>query len=195
MFEPLAKAFVAPLNHVLAQAPWARQRLAPFAGKTAQFRVFPFDYRVTVRADGLVDAAPESLPADTTITLTPPTALRYFAGDETASTEVKIEGDTAFAQEIAYLARHLRWDFEEDLSKVLGDVAAHRVGQSIRDVNAWLTEAGNNLAENLRDYWAQERPLVASREMVDHFNKDVDQLRDDVERLEKHISKLTPPTR
>ncbi|MES2353355.1 MAG: SCP2 sterol-binding domain-containing protein [Pseudomonadota bacterium] len=181
---------MAPINHVLAQAPWARARLVAFAGNTARFRLFPFDYRITVTADGLVEPALVDGPIDTTITLTAPVAVRFLAGDESAQQEMKVDGNTAFAQEIAYLSRHLRWDFEEDLSKVFGDVVAHRTGEGVRDLNAWLSEAGNNLAENFRDYWVQERPLVASREAVEQFIRDVDQLRDDVERLDKRIDKL-----
>ena len=190
MLPPLATAFVAPLNHVLASAPWAQARLAPFAGKTALFRVPPFDYRVTITADGLLQPAPSDRAADTVISLTPPVALRILAGDATAEREAKNEGDTALAQEIAYLAKNLRWDVEEDLSKVFGDVIAHRIGQTARNFNAWRIEAGTNLAENFRDYWVQERPLVASREAVEEFNRAVDQLRDDVERLEKRVERL-----
>ena len=190
MLPSFATALVAPLNHVLAKAPWAQARLVPFAGKTVLFRGLPFDYRVTITADGLTEpAAPDRAP-DTSITLTPPLALRILAGDEAARQQAKIDGDAALAQEIAYLTKHLRWDVEEDLSKVLGDVVAHRIGQTARDLNAWRVDAGRNLAENFRDYWLEERPLVASREAVEAFNRDIDRLRDDAERLEKRIEKL-----
>jgi ubiquinone biosynthesis accessory factor UbiJ len=192
MMNPFGAALVAPLNHLLAQAPWAQERLAPFAGKTARFSVFPFDYRVTVTADGLVMPASGDYLPDTTITLPLAVAMRFMAGDETARQQAHIEGDTAFAQEIAYLSQHLRWDFEEDLSKVFGDVFAHRVGQTVGGLSSWATGASANLAENVRDYWVQEQPLVASREAVQQFNQEVDQLRDDVERLEKRIKKLSP---
>jgi len=189
MLEPFAMSFIAPLNHILGQAPWARERLTPFAGKTVQFLAFPFDYRVTVTADGLGQPAGSAQSVDVTIAVTPATAMRFFRGDAAAQTEAKIDGDMAFAQEIAYLARHLRWDYEEDLSKVFGDVAAHRAGEAVRGMSSWLTEAGNNLAESLRDYWVQERPMLAAPEAVEQFNRDVDQLRDDVERLEKRLDK------
>jgi len=190
MFTLLTKALVAPINHVLAQAPWARERLSPFAGKTVRFCLFPFDYRITVMDGGLAQPASADGVIDTTITLTAPVAVRFMAGDESAQQEMKVDGNTALAQEIAYLSRHLRWDFEEDLSKVFGDVVAHRTGETVRNLNGWVSEASHNLAENFRDYWVQEQPLVASREAVDQFTRDVDQLRDDVERLAKRINKL-----
>jgi ubiquinone biosynthesis protein UbiJ len=193
MFPPLDAAFAASLNHVLAGAPWAQARLAPHAGKTIALRVFPFDRRLTITADGRVTPAPRSSEADMVMIMTPPIALRMLAGDEAARQQAIIEGDTALASEVAYLAQHLRWDFEEDLSKVFGDVVAHRVGQTARDLNAWGVQAGRNLAENFRDYWVAERPLLAPRIAVEQFNRDVDRLRDDVERLEKRVAKLTDP--
>ena len=52
--------------------------------------------------------------------------LRLAARDETAFRDVQMTGDADFAAEIAFLAKNLKWDVEEDLSKVMGDAAAHR---------------------------------------------------------------------
>jgi ubiquinone biosynthesis protein UbiJ len=38
------------------------------------------------------------------------------------------------AAEVAWLADNLRWDIEEDLSRVLGDVPAHALAQAARRV-------------------------------------------------------------
>lgn len=190
MLPFVAAALVAPFNRLLARNPWAPPRLAAFAGKTVELRVFPAHSRLRVTAEGFAEPAGNELAADTTIILTPALALRIAAGDDSAREQATVEGDAAFAQEIAYLARHLRWDLEEDLSKVFGDVLAHRLGESARGLNRWRIEVGNNLAENFRDYWVQERPLVAPRGAVEQFNRDVDRLRDDVERLEKRLGKL-----
>ena len=43
-----AALFVAPINHLLRAAPWALEKLKPYAGKTAAFEVFPLTYRYTV---------------------------------------------------------------------------------------------------------------------------------------------------
>ena len=41
------------------------------------------------------------------------------------SPPVKIEGDVQLAAEIGWLAENLRWDMEEDLSRLIGDAPAH----------------------------------------------------------------------
>ena len=48
----LVSSAVAGLNHLLADAPWARERLAPFAGRTAVFSVKPVDIGVGIDNDG-----------------------------------------------------------------------------------------------------------------------------------------------
>jgi ubiquinone biosynthesis protein UbiJ len=51
-----------------------------------------------------------------------------------AMPEVRIEGDVQFAAEVNWLVDNLRWDVEEDLSRILGDVTAHRVCELARTV-------------------------------------------------------------
>ena len=48
-------------------------------------------------------------------------------GIEGLSGHLRIDGDVMVAAAVADVARHLRWDIEEDLSRVVGDAAAHHV--------------------------------------------------------------------
>jgi ubiquinone biosynthesis protein UbiJ len=47
---------------------------------------------------------------------------------------VRVEGDVQLAAEVNWLVDHVRWDLEEDLSRVVGDVAAHTIGQAARSM-------------------------------------------------------------
>lgn len=113
--------------------------------------------------------------------------LRLAARDETAWQDVEITGDTDFAAAIHHIARNLRWDVEEDLSRVFGDIAAHRMAETGRALNRWGGQALENTARALAEYWTEEQPLIAARYDLDDFNRSVDALRDDVARLEKRI--------
>jgi ubiquinone biosynthesis protein UbiJ len=48
----------------------------------------------------------------------------------------------------------------------------------------------SGLAQNLSDYWVDERPLIARRDDVARWVQGVDRLRDDVERLAQRIERL-----
>jgi ubiquinone biosynthesis protein UbiJ len=85
----------------------------------------------------------------------------------------------------------VRWDLEEDLSRIVGDVVAHRLTQTGAALLAWHAVAASNLAQSLAEYWTEEQPLIASRAAVREFVEAVDALRDDAQRLEKRIERLS----
>jgi len=187
MFDAFAGA---PLNHLLRANTWARDALKPHAGKTAAFRCLPFVTRLTVLDSGEVAPAAADAEPAVTLTLTPGLMLRVAAQDTGVWRDVVIDGDTAFAGAIHHLWQHLRWDAEEDLSKVVGDTAAHRIAESGRTLQRWAQASGNNLAHSFAEYWTEEQPLIATKNDLMRFNADVDQLRDDAARLEKRIELL-----
>jgi ubiquinone biosynthesis protein UbiJ len=135
-------------------------------------------------------AAPEAVPV-VTARLTPGLMLRLAARDETAWQDVQVDGDTDFAAAIHHIARNLRWDVEEDLSRVFGDIAAHRMAETGRALNRWGSQGLENTGRALAEYWTEERPIIAGRRDLDEFNRAVDALRDDVARLEKRIENLS----
>jgi ubiquinone biosynthesis protein UbiJ len=187
MFDALAGA---PLNHLLRANTWARDALKPHAGKTASFRCLPFVTRLTVLDNGEVAPATADANAAVTLTLTPGLMLRVAAKDETVWRDIIIDGDTAFASAIHHLWQHLRWDAEEDLSKVVGDTAAHRIAESGRILQRWAQASGDNLAHSFAEYWTEEQALIAAKQDVARFTADIDRLRDDTARLEKRIALL-----
>lgn len=184
MLDPAATAFI---NHLLRGASWARDELRRFSGKTARFEVMPLAFSLTVLESGEVAPAAATATPATTIRLTPGLLLRFAVRDETAWREVGIAGDTDFASAINHLVRNLRWDVEEDLSRAFGDIAAHRMAESGRTFRRWGEQALLNTGRSFAEYWTEERPLIASAHDLDDFNRAVDELRDDVARIEKRI--------
>ena len=184
------KPVTAALNHVLASAPLAKERLARFAGKTATFHVGPLEFAWTVQTTGEVTAAVTNATRDLDVTLSPFLLPRIAAGDTQALREVRMEGDAEFAHEISFLASNLTWDVEEDLSKVTGDIAAHRIVGGAKAGAAWARDSAQRLAAGAAEYWTEESPLIASRVKVDEYVRGVAEMRDDVERLAKRIERL-----
>jgi len=184
---PLAAA----VNHLLEGASWAREHLKPFAGKAVRFHLAPFTVTLAILATGDVEDAPAESAANATFTLTPGVALRVVAADPNAWREIETSGDTELAREILFIAQNLRWDVEEDLSRLFGDIAAHRMVQAARELERWGRETAESFARSAAAYWTEERPLIARRADVEHFNREVDRLRDDVERLAKRMEHLS----
>lgn len=187
MFDPAAIAFI---NHLLRGASWAREELGRFAGRTARFESAPFILSLTVLDSGEVAlAAADAAPA-VTARLTPGLMLRLAARDEAAWREIEIGGDTDFAAVINHVARNLHWDVEEDLSRIFGDIAAHRMAEAGRTLQRWGKQAIDNTGRSFTEYWTEEQPLIAGARDIEAFNRAVDQLRDDAARLEKRAENL-----
>ncbi|HEY2629813.1 MAG TPA: SCP2 sterol-binding domain-containing protein [Usitatibacter sp.] len=184
--QPAARA----INHVLRSAPLAMERLASHAGRTARFNVGPVSMSFTVQSNGEVAAAAADAARDLDVTIPPLALPKLAARDEDAWRGVRIEGDAGFAQDVSFIARNLAWDVEEDLSRVVGDIAAHRIVSTARSLHQWGREAGQRLAQGAAEYWTEESPLVASRVKLASFGQAVAELRDAVERLEQRIDKL-----
>jgi ubiquinone biosynthesis protein UbiJ len=167
--------------------------LAKFAGKTAEFKVGPITVALTVQTTGEVTRAVPQAPRDLEVWMSPFVLPRLAAGDEAAMREVEMKGDTELAHEIAYLAKNLRWDVEEDLSRVVGDIAAHRLVGGAKAAAGYGRDTADRLAAGAAEYWTEEDPLIASRVKVEMFGDEVDQLRDAIERLGKRIDRLGVP--
>jgi len=178
------------LNHVLRSAPLAMERLRRHAGRTAAFHVGPVTLAFTVQTTGEVTAALPGATRDLTVRISPFLLPRLAAHEEAAYREVEMQGDAELAQEVSFLARHLTWDVEEDLSRVVGDIAAHRIVAGARATLRWGREATVRTAQGAAEYWTEESPLIASRVKVEGFVRDVAELRDAVERMEKRIDRL-----
>lgn len=187
MFEPLV---VPAINRLLRTNSWAVEKLRPHAHKTALLISAPFELRLTVLETGEVAAASRDAQPDVTIHMSPAAVLRAAADPESTWRDAQISGDTEFAGAIDYVRRNIRWDFEEDLSRIVGDIPAHRMVEGMRELDRWGRAALLNLGRAWAEYATYERPLVASARAVEEFNRDVDQMRDAVERLEKRLDIL-----
>jgi len=178
------------LNHMLGSEAWAREALAPFAGQIVEIRPTPLPpLRLAIREDGLVASAGEGEPA-LVVTLKAEAPAAFLRGQEHFLHAVEVAGNAKLADAVMLLARNLRWDVEEDLSRVVGDVAAHRLAGAARDFAAWQADAARRLADSLSEYFTAESGLLASRAELESFSAAAAKLRDDLERLEQRVRRL-----
>jgi len=101
-----------------------------------------------------------------------------------------IVGDVELADQFQQLLSFARPDIEEELSNIVGDAAAHRLGEIARGFGRWGREASSTMGANIREYLQEESRDAPSRYEVEKFNADVDELRDDVDRVEARLNRL-----
>ena len=188
---PIGVTAVRLLNHLLDGQPWLREGLIPFSGCAVRVEVAPVLLILTVDPDGVLAMGNEDAQPDVIVRLSLLTLMRLAGGDDAARVAVEVSGDSALAAVIAGMLRELRWDAEEDLSKLIGDIAAHRLVQAGRSFSAWQREVAVNLAEGAAEFWTEEQPLLPSQQAAAQWSNAVDEMRDAAERLEKRIERLS----
>ena len=183
--------FTGFVNHLLRRESWARERLQKHQRKTLSIHIAPFGaMHLRIGEDGLLEGVTASEAADLRLELKAGALPGLMRGDDSAVREVQTSGDTELAECVQFLFRNLRWDIEEDLSKVIGDAAAHRGVDSGRAFYNWQRDGARRMGENFSEYWREENKVLPSRSEVDHFISDVAALRDDIARLEKRVELL-----
>lgn len=187
--DPTA-ALVLALNHQLARAERARDRLRPHAGKVARIELASLTLQVLIAADGLVEAAgPDAAPA-VTIRINPADLPLILQDPQRAIAHVRLEGDADLAQALSDLRNLLDLDMEDQLSQIFGDLAGRRMALTGRVLVAHARDTAQKVQENLAEYFLEENPMLLRPADVAGFGEQVGRLRDDVERLMKRIEKL-----
>ena len=128
------------LNHVLQQEPQAMERLAKQSGKSVLITLAPWSLHAQATPAGLLDLVLDERQPQLRVTVTE--HLAQLAGKAASGDKpsIHIEGDVALAADINWLIDHVRWDWEEDLSRIMGDGAAHTLGQGLRAVAGGLRQ-------------------------------------------------------
>jgi ubiquinone biosynthesis accessory factor UbiJ len=142
------------LNHILLQEPQAQQRLRRLSGQPVRVQWGGFHLTLAATAAGLMERPQAGAEPELTVTLTQASPFdlvqRVLAGDKPG---VDIQGNVQLAAEVAWLVDNVRWDIEEDLSRWLGDAAAHTLvraartlGGAVKAFAARMTPVGGSAA-------------------------------------------------
>ena len=138
-------------NHVIAGEPVAAQRLQPHAGRSLLMTlegwpallpaVPPLAIRITPAGllESCADTVPESPDLRVSVDASNPALsfLQALSGDKP---RIEVAGDAQLAADVNWLFDNLRWDLEDDLARLIGDVPARE-----------LAKFGGSLAASLRE--------------------------------------------
>ncbi|MCW3156153.1 SCP2 sterol-binding domain-containing protein [Achromobacter spanius] len=171
---------VSALNALLRREDWARERLARHAGKTVRFALGGFTLALTIDSEGQAAQADPAVVPDVTLTVAPEKLPLPRLGAERDAPDfaeaTHISGDAALAQVVADLSRQLRWDPEDALARVVGDIAALRIVGGARAAADGARTASKRLAENVSEYLAEESGVLVGRPALEQWRLDLAEL-------------------
>jgi ubiquinone biosynthesis protein UbiJ len=178
------------LNHLLRQNSWASEQLRPYAGKTVRISIPPFSSALRIEPWGEFSSVADLASIDAEITLSPGAALRTLFDPETAASSANLDGDPELGAAVGKILRKLRWDAEADLSRIVGDIPAHELAKAGTHIRQELGRQALALASMFSEYWLEEQPQIAKQRHLEQFAREVDVLRNDVERFAKRLERL-----
>ncbi|HEX7062917.1 MAG TPA: SCP2 sterol-binding domain-containing protein [Woeseiaceae bacterium] len=191
----LLSPIVRLVNRRIAASTPARELCQELDGKTVAVRVRSTGLAAwcRVETDGIVLLPePEGEP-DAAVTGSLLTLARLAGESGEAAVRdgsLELTGDAETARAFQRLLRYGRPEVEEELSGLIGDVAAHEVGDFLRRVGRWSREARETLRHNLSEYLQEESRELPTRYETNAFRDRVERLRDDVARMEARLRRL-----
>ena len=185
------------INRYLALDPEMLTKLAAFNGKVIkielsgigkQFYLFPSDRGVDVRAEYDEDA-------DTILRGTPIALFKMGMTSNAANMllkgEVEITGDTRLGHQFKQAFSEMDIDWSEPLAELVGDGVAYQLQQAGKKIFSWGKQSVESVSLSTSEYLQEESRDVVTETELEIFNQNVDKVRNDVDRLEAKIKKLT----
>jgi ubiquinone biosynthesis protein UbiJ len=182
------------INHVLKSEPWAMVELSRHAGKVILLKLPVGKLCFELTPEGVFAASTDvdATTLELEVSADALSALSSGPGNlrEQAMKSVKITGDADLAQLLGRLAGQIRWEYEEDLARLIGDAPANfAVSQGKKFISAGRSAASDMLA-NVVEYVSEERKVLLNKRDFMIRKNELNALRDAVDRMEKRIQLL-----
>lgn len=173
----------------------AARRAAELEGAALGIQVDGLGLDAVLRVDGgrIRIVRGDAVAADATVRGAPLDLLRVFASGRASrlpGSGVTVTGRVHVVERFAELLRIALPEPEEELSRWVGDVIAHRAGSAARAAGRWAARALDALTADAAEYLTEEGRMLPTRTEVNALFDDIERLRDDVERIEARIEIL-----
>lgn len=175
---------------LLSTAPWAVARLEPFAGSRITLDMSEWQFHFRLDSDGypVLQHEASSDPPDLRIRMTPGVLPKLVMDPEAALRDLHLEGNSGLAAQVGYLGTHFKPDLEELASRLVGDIAAHRLGRVFRKGRVWAKDTASRFSDACSEYVIEEARMVASSSSLRRFSREVNQLVQDTQQLENRMT-------
>ena len=191
------------VNRLLAADPETREALAGLAGKAAQVELLNTALPALLlapTADGVaLREKGEGDEGDVLIRGTPLALLGYFvgaqAGKPNLASALEISGDLRLAQDFQRALQGFEPDWEERLARWVGDLPARKINNAVKSGAGFLAQLADKIGMDLVEYAQYEKEFLPDEHEVLEFNRAVDALLSDLDRLKGRVERLQSQAR
>lgn len=181
------------LNRYLSLDPESKEHLRRLSGKVLKIELGTLTYYWFFKSDLIYLNKDYNGPADLILRGSTFDFLRMaFIKKDRAHTDIPLQvvGDMEFGKQFKEFFLNLEIDYEEQLSKIVGDTLAYPMVQALKTIKLWTRQNIENFGQNVTNYVQTEMNWLVTHEELQLFFSDVDDLRDDYARLEARLEIL-----
>lgn len=190
MIGAMRQLAIRGLNHLIQGESWAQERLRQHAGARLLVEAGWMKIELTIDEHGIFMVSDTATAPDVTLTLPAESAVDGLFNREKLFASVKLVGSAEVAESLAFVFRNLKWDAEGDLASIIGDIPARRLAIFGKTSLAGIKEGLAKATENIAEYAIEDSGLLASDKELVAFRNDVNDLQNDLARLDMRISRL-----
>jgi ubiquinone biosynthesis accessory factor UbiJ len=194
---PVQRLLQAAFDFWMKDTPEVRADCAALAGRCIAVELTDLGTELCLRprAAGIAVTLDTSDDPDVRIAATSGDLLRIARGTQTPPPRLVISGDAELAQSVRALFRRVRFDPDERLAALVGDVPAHQLGRAFRAVATFGRDSVNALTGMAGEYLQYEARTLPSKAEVETFVGAVDEVRDGVERAAARMESIVAQRR
>ena len=182
----ITKLKIILINHLLNQNDWMQSKLKPYSGMIIQLEIDALLLKFAVDNKGQLSANSSEISPDACIQMTIKSLIELIT--QKKRNGITVKGNLDLANDFSKVIEALEWDIEEDLSHVIGDIPATEITKISKRLLKDTKNNIRNLAENFIEYWQEENKILSKNHDLDIFNGHVDELAEDVDRVEAKIN-------
>ncbi|WP_192877283.1 ubiquinone biosynthesis accessory factor UbiJ [Legionella pneumophila] len=191
------KALQTAINTAMKLDELMPQKLQRLDGKTLEMVITPLNvnfyirfkegemqllHRIDGRPDTIIHSNPMGL---IRLSLLPASKARSLFNDK-----IRISGDIELGQHVKKLFDEIDIDWEGHLAHFTGDVVAHQIGSFVRKGLEFKNQFNTSMQQNITEFLQEELRIFPSRNELEDFFAEVDELVLSVDRLQAHINNL-----
>ncbi|HBI2946988.1 TPA: SCP2 sterol-binding domain-containing protein [Legionella pneumophila] len=191
------KALQTAINQAMKLDEQMPQKLQKLDGKTLEMVITPLNvnfyihfkgsemqllHRIDGRPDTIIHSNPIGL---IRLSLLPTSKARSLFNDK-----IRISGDIELGQSVKKLFDEIDIDWEGHLAHFTGDVVAHQIGSFVRKGLEFKNQFSTSMQQNITEFLQEELRICPSRNELEDFFAEVDELVLSIDRLQAHINNL-----
>ncbi|HAT6823190.1 TPA: hypothetical protein JAN52_06245 [Legionella pneumophila] len=191
------KALQTAINQAMKLDEQMPQKLQKLDGKTLEMVITPLNVNFYIRFKGSemqllhrIDGRPDTIIHSNPIGLIRLSLLPTSKARSLFNDKIRISGDIELGQSVKKLFDEIDIDWEGHLAHFTGDVVAHQIGSFVRKGLEFKNQFSTSMQQNITEFLQEELRISPSRNELEDFFAEVDELVLSVDRLQAHINNL-----